>query len=570
MANPLRTRRALAPAVAAAALLALVAATAAGAAKSAREAHAVSNSVAALRTAPYALVGLDRVYGATAVPALRAAGGVELSHRLRIWRLPSSRAVAVIPTLQRAGLLRAFQPDRVLVPAASPFQGADEMLPYEWWLAKVGADRAPEPPGPGKPITVIDSGIRLDDLDLLDRDGQKIWDVTPLNRQETAKLDEWHGTQVAEVIGAPANDVGLVGVYPRAKLYSYDATLSGALTTSALIDGLDRAARLGPGIVNLSLGGELRQPLEEEVILDAFDRGLIVVAAAGNSWSAGSPNEFPANYSHVVTVAATDPKDFVADFSTQSRGIDLAAPGVGIVASVSDDAYGPVDGTSFSAPIVSGAAAWLWSARPELDKTQVIELLRSTARDVGKKGRDADTGFGVLDIPAALAAPAPAVDPSEPNDDVDQVDAGGIFGRAKASVVGPKASSASFPARLDAVEDPKDVYRVWVRRGQRVTASITGGALASAPKITLEIWRPDTETVWASGWHRRNDIAGAATWKGSGTTTVAAANTGARAGSGYFYVVVSIPESAALGSASYNLTVKTGGSGPAGSKQRSS
>ena len=163
-----------------------------------------------------------------------------------------------------------------------------------------------------------------------------------------------------------------------------------------------------------------------------------------------------------MTVAATDANDLVADFSTQSRGIDLAAPGVGIVASVSDDEYGAVDGTSFSAPIVSGAAAWLWTARPELDKTQVIELLRSTARDVGKKGRDSDTGFGVLDIAAALAAPAPPVDPSEPNDDVDEVTAGGIFGHAKAPIVGLKGSSASFPARLDAVEDAKDVYRVLV------------------------------------------------------------------------------------------------------------
>ena len=413
---------------------------------------------------------------------------------------------------------------------------------------------------------MIDTGIRLDDLDLVDRNGQKVWDVTPLNRQETDKLGEWHGTQVSEVIGAPGNDIGLVGVYPRAKLYAYDATLSGALTTTALIDGLDRAARMGPGIVNLSLGGELREPLEEDVILDAFDRGLIVVASAGNSWAEGSPNEFPANFAHVVTVAATDDDDLVADFSTQSRGIDLAAPGVGIVASISDDKYGAVDGTSFSAPIVSGAAAWLWTARPELDKTQVIELLRTTARDVGTKGRDSDTGFGVLDIPAALAAPAPPVDPSEPNDDIDEVTADGIFGHAKAPIIGLKGSSASFSARLDAAEDAKDVYRVWVPRGRRVTASVTGGTLSNTSKITLEVWRPDTETVSANGWHRRNFLAGAGTWKGSGTTTVTGVNNGD--GADYFYVAVTIPETAALGSASYNLSVKTSGAAkPARSKQ---
>ena len=128
--------------------------------------------------------------------------------------------------------------------------------------------------------------------------------------------DESHGTAVSSMIAAPANGIGLVGVYPDAQLYSFDTR---QLTVSSVIRGLDRAALLGRGVVNLSLGGALRLPLEEHVLLDAYDRGLIVVASAGNSGEVGSPTTYPAYFPHVLTVAATDINDEVADFSTRSR-----------------------------------------------------------------------------------------------------------------------------------------------------------------------------------------------------------------------------------------------------------
>jgi subtilisin family serine protease len=68
------------------------------------------------------------------------------------------------------------------------------------------------------------------------------------------------------------------------------------------------------------------------------------------------------------------------------------------------------EGTSLAAPMVAGAAAWLWTPRRDLDGTQVVEILRRSARDSGAPGRDNATGFGVLDIPRALAAPAPIPD----------------------------------------------------------------------------------------------------------------------------------------------------------------
>jgi hypothetical protein len=551
MANTPLTRQARPLLVAAAATLSLTVAAAAGAGRT--SAQPTSGPLASLRSAPYSLVGLDRRHEGNAVASLKAAGAVEISHRLAIWRLPSDRAERLIPALEQAGDVRDYQPDRKLATAASPFSGSDSLLPSEqWWLSKIGADRAGDPPGPGTPVTVIDSGVDVNSGDLQGR--AKLTTLNPQSVSGPAGSEEYHGTAVASIIGAPADGKGLVGVYPQANLFTFDASPSGALTTSAVIDGLDRAERHGPGVVNLSLGGELLQPLEQEVILDAFNRGLIVVAAAGNDRKNGSPNEFPANYTHVLTVGATDQNDNAADFSTQSRGMDLAAPGVGIYGPVGPGQYGSLEGTSFSAPMVSAAAGWLWTARPDLDKTQVMELLRRSARDVGVPGRDIDTGFGVLDIAKALAAPAPAPDPSEPNDDVDQVISRGVFGRSKDAITTPLMLDTTLTARLDASEDPKDVYRVWVGAGQKVTASLKTTDLHSAMHLNLELWRPSTPTTLAHGWQRHRDLVGSGEAMAGYRTSVSGVNhTGAGA---YFYVAASIPQTSSLGYGSYDLAVK--------------
>jgi hypothetical protein len=98
---------------------------------------------------------------------------------------------------------------------------------------------------------------------------------------------------------------------------------------------------------------------------------------------------------------------------------------------------------------------------------QLGDLLRIGARDVGPEGYDQRTGFGILDIPAALAGQLPARDPQEPNDDIRQVVAGGLFRAAKPLV------SSRFNASLDDIEDPGDVYRVALPKGRKLTVTVT-------------------------------------------------------------------------------------------------
>jgi hypothetical protein len=107
--------------------------------------------------------------------------------------------------------------------------------------------------------------------------------------------------------------------------------------------------------------------------------------------------------------------------------------------------------------MVAAAVAWVRAARPDLTSDQAAQVVRLGARDVGRDGWDAGTGFGVLSMPGALAHDAPAADPHEPNDDVEFVD-GRVLGR-KARAVFAGAPS-SLTGLLDRFEDPIDVYRI--------------------------------------------------------------------------------------------------------------
>ena len=448
------------------------------------------------------LVELDRVRGPLAAPLLRAAGGVLLSSDLRLWRVPRSAMTTIVGRLDRAGLVRTLEPDRTLAPASAP-TFTDPLFPSEWWRNVVGADAA-EAPGPGKPVTVVDSGLDINHPEFAGRPN-----TTLLGPQNLLGEDEWHGTAVSSVIGAPANGVGLVGVYPQADLAMADASPAGVLLTTSEVAGIAAGARRGPGVINLSLGSEQLDSVERDAVFGAVARGSIVVAAAGNSRAQGNPLTYPASLPHVLTVGATDEHDAVTSFSSSFRAVDLAAPGEDIAAAVAlpfvpagFQPYAYVAGTSFSAPVVAGAAAWVWTRRPELDSSQVVEILRRSARDVGRKGFDVDTGFGIVDIPAALALAAPARDPGEPNDDVYLVKPNGLLAGGSPLLTGPSQSSAGVTARVTPAEDPEDVYRIWVpaRGSARITLRGRGAG--------LELWAGRTRSVFEGGSAAKRDLLG--------------------------------------------------------------
>jgi subtilisin family serine protease len=455
----------------------LVALVAASAAVLGARASAGSPSLVALRaSAP-----------PSAVVTLRAAGGELVDARLRLWRAPRGAGRAV-EELQARGHVSFVQEERVYEVAAASRAGVDPLSESEWWRPAINVVGL-TPPGPGVPVTVVDSGLSVQHPEFASRPNTET-----LNEQEPKPLGGEHGTMVASLVGAPANGVGVVGVYPEAVIRSWDAARGQGtrLEAGEIVSGILAAARAGRGVINLSLGGP-RDLAIEYAVAEAIARGSLVVAASGND---GGSNvlSYPAGLPHVLTIGATNRDGAVAPFSSTSPYVDVAAPGAGItVASALENGWTVSSGTSFSAPLVSGAAAWIWTARPDLTGDQVAEVIRRTARDLEPTGRDAASGFGMLDVAAALAAPAPTPDPMEPNDDVDNVSPRGDVNFAQAApLTTPSRRRATLTARVDRFEDPRDVYRIRLPRNATVTITAQAGG---AGDVDLSLFRADAPSV---------------------------------------------------------------------------
>jgi hypothetical protein len=461
-------------------------------------------------------------------PELREAGGEKLATALPIWRVPTRSALRVLPRLLRDDLVSEVTPDQPLSTLdVRPQEG------FDWWIPFVHANGA-VPPGPGKPLTIIDTGVDLAHEEFAGRPS-----TTPLNRQSTSGQQEEHGTAVASVAAAPLNGRGVVGVYPQANLFLWDASPLGiGITAGDVIRGLNAAIHQGPGVVNLSLGSEIRNPLLDRMIAVTQSAGTLVVAAAGNSRQNGSPPEYPAALPHVLTVGALDDTGQPTFFTSGSSHIDLSAPGQKIWVAVpttlhAPDYYDEFDGTSFSSPMVAAAADWVWTARPTLTVGQVFDVMRASAQDVWTPGFDSFTGFGRLDIPTALTVAPPPVDPQEPNEDVTYVKSGGFLHRATAPLTSARHKSGSIAAHLDRGDDPRDVYRLWVPGGKAVSV----GLQPSDGDADLALWGPKTVSVLETGQARKRDARGISERSGTKRERLRVRNTGRKGA--YFYAEAS-------------------------------
>lgn len=438
----------------------------------------------------FSLVQLRAGASCTAATQVAAAGGTLVAAELSLWRVPSSRAASLASRLRAQGALHLVEPDRK-VGRLDAIPVTDPLAAGEWWRPVVGADKV-EPPGPGRTVTVVDSGLDLSHPEFAVRPG-----TIALNAQTTGSGTASHGTAVASLVGAPADGVGMVGIYPQAVIQSYDASPGRDLDTSEIVAGILEAARRGPGVINLSFGSRARDPVIEQAVDVAYGLGSLVVAAAGNERQDGNPLEYPAALPHVLTVAATDRTGNAASFSNTSPQNDLAAPGVEMTIALPGGGYtGRGAGTSFSSPLVAGAAAWVWTVRPELDNTQLFEVMRRSATDVGPPGVDEGTGFGILNVPGALTFPTPGRDPKEPNDDIEFISPQGFFAASATSapLTGPGKERLSLYARLDAREDRHDVYRIWVPAKKDMIAT----ARQLDADTDLSAWRPSTASIHES------------------------------------------------------------------------
>lgn len=201
-----------------------------------------------------------------------------------------------------------------------------------------------------------------------------------------------HGDNVSNFIAetAPASTLIALDIFSSGQADSFDAA-------RAILD----AVHLGASVINISLGTYADSPALEAAVQHATLSGAVVVASAGND-SLTQPT-FPAAYPDSIAVVASDAANSSASFNNTGDSVDLAAPGVGIV--IVPDAS-PVYGTSFAAPITSGAIAGVMSEL-NADASTATDLLINHANEADSEGHDSRTGHGVVNVDRAMQASVP-------------------------------------------------------------------------------------------------------------------------------------------------------------------
>lgn len=347
--------------------------------------------------------------------------------------------------------------------------------PTGYQVNAVGADSLEAPPTTPA-VAVLDSGVAaVPELSGRLREG-----VNVVTGGRNASDLVGHGTAVASVAAAAAG--GVRGVSPTTPVVPIKIfNPRGQAAAVDVINGIRAAVRLGARVINISAALPARgsdnqaNRRVQDAIWAAVTKRVVVVAPTGNE--GGKTLDIPAAYAHVLAVAATDEGNARADFSNAGAGVDLAAPGSNITTAVPSflcsTGYALVSGTSFAAPAVAGAAALVLQRHPELDATQAADLLRLRGLRAPAPGWNIDTGFGVLDVPASLAAPVPPPDDPEVNDTV-------TWAKKHPFVLAPPARKRTVAGRLAPHMDPRDFFRLRLVRGDkfRVRVAAPGAAVA--------------------------------------------------------------------------------------------
>ncbi len=248
-------------------------------------------------------------------------------------------------------------------------------------------------PAIGVTVGVIDSGVGPhDDLNVIG--GRNLVEEEgPAHEYEYQDVDR-HGTFVAGLIGSKGRTFpNLHGLAPGVPIRSY--RVFGALVEAQgwdLVNAMAQASLDKCDILNISIespeeGRGLQDAGLQLAITTARDNGILVVVAAGNDYR--TPVDYPAAYPGAIAVSAmgckgtfpkgamenmairddppgTNPNEFIASFSNIGKEISVTALGVGVLSTLPGNSFGSCSGTSFAAPVVTGAAASLLSQRPNI------------------------------------------------------------------------------------------------------------------------------------------------------------------------------------------------------------
>jgi subtilisin len=260
-------------------------------------------------------------------------------------------------------------------------------------------------------VAVVDTGIDFKHPDL---QPNYVSGVSFVPGVATPMDDHGHGTHCAGTIAAAIEGTNVVGVAPLASLYAVKVLdQNGSGQFSWIIAGIDWCIQNRMHIVSMSLGGPSAPAALEAMCNTAWDKGLLLVAAAGNDGlrnrvpPATSNVGFPAKYRNVIAVSAIDSANVIAPFSSTGPEVDVCAPGVTVLSDKLGGGTTTMSGTSMACPCVAGVAAVAWGSHRFSDNEQIWNLLAFTVDNLGLPGWDLFFGYGRVNALAAAAAMVP-------------------------------------------------------------------------------------------------------------------------------------------------------------------
>ena len=382
------------------------------------------------------IAALNSTHGVSTIYTSPSAG-------FRRLRIPNGKTVAeMVEIYQANNNVEYAEANYIAYALKAP---NDELYPHQWHLynTSYGGIQAESAwdisTGSGAVVAILDTGIAYEDYceknptgpercyqqapDLADTHFLDGYDFVNSDEHPNDDSISGHGTHIAGTIAQNTrNDIGTAGV-------AFDAFLmpvkvldgSGAGTYADIAEGIIWATENGAHVINLGLGGSEPSNALEKAIAYSYNRGVTLIAAAGNDGVGGVC--YPAAYDdYVIAVGATRYDETVAYYSNYGLSLDLVAPGGDLNVDQNNDGYGDgvlqqtynkdgsetswgycfMEGTSMAAAHVSAVAALLIAHGNTTSPAEVKEALESTAEDKGPTGWDIEYGWGIVDAYAAL------------------------------------------------------------------------------------------------------------------------------------------------------------------------
>ena len=300
----------------------------------------------------------------------------------------------------------------------------DELYSFQWHLPMVNMPEAWDvSTGEGVTVAIIDTGVNPFGRDSFGSTGDNrvLRGYNAIAGLPGGIDFEGHGTHVAGVVGQETdNGTGVAGIAYGANILPVKSlSIFGVGVDSWIIRGIRWATDQGADVINLSLGSFDDSQAFEDAVNYAYENGVTVVAAAGNSGE--GEVMYPAAYENCIAVGAVNYIKVITDYSNYGDALDLVAPGGDNNVDLNGDGFADgilqenfqffgfnwgfwyYAGTSFASPHVAGIAALVKSIHPDYGPDEIRQVLQDTAQDLGDSGWDARYGHGLVDAYAAVS-----------------------------------------------------------------------------------------------------------------------------------------------------------------------